>query len=195
VSTWSSAQDGTLYYPYGRKLQRATCCALLHLQIVPALTPSQLADMNAAEGTGSPPLQQPPIEVTCLVFEYRRLPVPPTRRAAAITAEAAPAAAAAAAASSSGAIGDYAYMIRELAPPILKGHSSSSSNSSNYSGSRRRQLLQSAANVARQDVLLVYTGAAAANSFNDEYVRASMVNVIAITNKVTLIDSHEQQPH
>jgi hypothetical protein len=45
-------------------------------------------------------------------------------------------------------------------------------------------VLQSAANVARQDMLLVYTGAAAAQSFNDEYVRASMVNTLAITNKV-----------
>ncbi|WIA17119.1 hypothetical protein OEZ85_014012 [Tetradesmus obliquus] len=67
-------------------------------KIVPALTPSQLADMNAADGTGSPPMQQPPVE----------------------------------------------------------------------------------------DVLMVYTGAAASSSFNGEYVRASMVNVLAITNKAYL---------
>ncbi|WIA37341.1 hypothetical protein OEZ86_014272 [Tetradesmus obliquus] len=162
-------------------------------KIVPALTPFQLADMNAADGTGSPPMQQPPVEVKCLVFEFRRLPTTstPTRRSAAITAEAARTAAAAAAANSSsdGGGGDYAYIIQEAIPPIPKGaefDSSAGSSSSNGSSSRRRQMLQSAANVVRQDVLMVYTGAAASNSFNGEYVRASMVNVIAITNKAYL---------
>jgi hypothetical protein len=183
---------------------------LLHLQIVPALTTSQLAEMNAAEGTGSPPLQPPPTEVTCLVFEYRRLPTTPTRRSASITAEAAPAAAAAAdvansSSSSSSSLersNEYAYIIRERIPPIPKnsssngssgssGSSSSSSSSadsgSSSSSSARRQVLQSASNVARQDMLLVYTVEAAVNSFNHEYVRASMVNYIAITNKVAII--------
>ncbi|WIA37342.1 hypothetical protein OEZ86_014272 [Tetradesmus obliquus] len=153
----------------------------------------KLADMNAADGTGSPPMQQPPVEVKCLVFEFRRLPTTstPTRRSAAITAEAARTAAAAAAANSSsdGGGGDYAYIIQEAIPPIPKGaefDSSAGSSSSNGSSSRRRQMLQSAANVVRQDVLMVYTGAAASNSFNGEYVRASMVNVIAITNKAYL---------
>lgn len=170
----------------------------MHPQIVPALTPFQLADMNAADGTGSPPMQQPPVEVKCLVFEFRRLPTTstPTRRSAAITAEAARTAAAAAAAnSSSDGGGDYAYIIQDAIPPIPKGaefDSSAGSSSSNGSSSRRRQMLQSAANVVRQDVLMVYTGAAASNSFNGEYVRASMVNMIAITNKVTGVKHHKQ---
>jgi hypothetical protein len=174
------------------------CC--FGLQIVPALTASELAAMNS--GSGSPPLQQPPVEVKCIVFEYKRLTTAPLGRAAAITTEAAaavpvaPPAAPAMAAEVSSSIGegDNAYTFREVQVPHSPSNSSSgksiaatssSSSSSDANSSSRRQVLQSAANVARQDILLVYTGAAAARSFNDEYVRASMVNVLAITNKVS----------